>query len=61
RKREHRLADRIRGLAEVEIEQQRPVRGHHSLRNVLAVKRSYVFLLSLQAEPQKGQGTHSGY
>src|SRR6185369_1912278 len=30
RKRIYRLADRIRGLAEIEVEKQRPVRGHHS-------------------------------
>ena len=30
RERMHRLADRIRGLAEIEVEKQRPVRGHHS-------------------------------
>ena len=29
RERMHRLADRIRGLAEIEVEKQRPVRGHH--------------------------------
>jgi len=30
RKRMHRLADRVRGLAEIEVEKQRLVRGHHS-------------------------------
>ncbi len=27
----HRLANRVRGFAQIEIEKQRPVRGHHSL------------------------------
>ncbi len=30
RKRMYRLADRVRGLAKIEVEKQRPVRGHHS-------------------------------